>query len=46
MLEHGNHSVLGATPEQGGVNFAVYSGSAERIELCLFDANGAQLSCR
>ena len=45
MLEHGNHSVLGATPEQGGVNFAVYSGSAERIELCLFDANGAQLSC-
>ena len=33
---------LGATWDGGGVNFALFSGVAERVELCLFDeANGA-----
>ncbi len=31
---------LGATTDGLGVNFAVFSGSATRIDLCLFDARG------
>lgn len=31
---------LGATPEGDGVNFAVFSAHAERIELCLFSDDG------
>jgi isoamylase len=31
---------LGATPDPGGVNFAVFSGHASRIQLCLFDPTG------
>jgi len=31
---------LGATPVEGGVNFALFSGAAERVELCLFDPSG------
>jgi isoamylase len=35
---------LGATPAQGGVNFALYSSRASRVELCLLDpASGAEL---
>ena len=35
---------LGATPDAEGVNFAVFSAHAERVELCLFDpAGGAEL---
>lgn len=45
MLEHGNHAPLGATPQKSGVNFAVWSGSAERVELCLFDGSGRQQVC-
>jgi glycogen operon protein len=30
---------LGATVDEGGVNFAVYSKSAEKVEVCLFDEN-------
>ncbi len=33
---------LGATLEAEGVNFAVYSSAAEKIELCLFDATGTR----
>ncbi len=33
---------LGATPREGGTNFAVESGVAEGILLCLFDATGAE----
>jgi isoamylase len=29
---------LGATPDEDGVNFAVFSANAEKIELCLFDS--------
>ena len=32
---------LGATPDETGVNFAVFSAHATTIELCLFDAEGS-----
>jgi glycogen operon protein len=31
---------MGAQARDGGVNFAVFSRNAERIELCLFDPSG------
>ncbi len=31
---------LGATPDANGVNFALFSANATRVELCLFDADG------
>jgi glycogen operon protein len=33
---------LGATPDRDGTNFAVYSGIADGVTLCLFDAAGAE----
>jgi isoamylase len=33
---------LGATYDGGGTNFAIFSEVAERVELCLFDASGAE----
>lgn len=33
---------LGATPRHGGTNFAIYSQSASKVELCLFDESGRQ----
>jgi isoamylase len=39
-METGSPAPLGATPDDDGVNFAVYSSVAEAVELCLFDANG------
>lgn len=39
-------SKLGATLTPNGVDFAVYSASAEKIELCLFDAEGIEESVR
>ena len=41
-LEPGRHEPLGALARDGGVNFAVFSEHAERIELCLFDASGVR----
>jgi isoamylase len=41
-LEAGLPYPLGATPRDGGVNFAVFSAHAQRIELCLFDAEGRE----
>ncbi len=40
-MEAGHPAPLGATPQDGGVNFALYSSVAERVELCLFD-NGRE----
>jgi len=37
VLEPGEPTPLGATWTGDGVNFAVHCGSAERVELCLFD---------
>ena len=33
---------LGATLQEGGVNFAVFASAAERVEICLFDAAGTR----
>ena len=38
----GTHHPLGATPRQGGVNFALFSEHAERVNLCLFDSSASQ----
>ena len=40
-LEAGTPWPLGATLVDGGVNFAVFSAHATRIELCLYDRDGA-----
>ncbi|MBL8566778.1 MAG: glycogen debranching protein GlgX [Hyphomicrobiaceae bacterium] len=40
-LSAGRPFPLGATFEGDGVNFALYSAHAERVELCLFDLKGA-----
>jgi glycogen operon protein len=42
FLEPGAPQPLGANPTLRGVNFAVYSAHATRIELCLFDAAGRE----
>ncbi len=36
-LTPGRPYPLGATPDSGGINFALYSENAERVELCLYD---------
>jgi isoamylase len=36
----GNPYPLGATWDGSGANFAIFSENAERVELCLFDADG------
>jgi len=41
-LEAGRPWPLGATVRDGGVNVAVFSANAQRIELCLFDETGAE----
>jgi glycogen operon protein len=47
MLRPGNPYPLGATWDGRGVNFAIYSKNATRVELCLFDAaNGASETVR
>jgi isoamylase len=37
---------LGATPRDGGTNFAVASGLAEAVDLCLFDKAGTETRVR
>ena len=41
-LEHGSPQPLGASLSPRGINFAVFSAHASRIELCLFDASGRE----
>jgi glycogen operon protein len=41
-LGPGRAHPLGATPDGGGVNFAVFSDHATRIELCVFDRGGRE----
>lgn len=36
-LEEGSFDPLGATPDGGGVNFALYSEHASAVELCVFE---------
>ena len=42
----GNPWPLGATWDGAGTQFALYSGVAERVELCLFSADGQQEQAR
>jgi isoamylase len=42
MIETGSAAPLGATADDSGVNFALFSSAAEAVELCLFDANGGE----
>jgi glycogen operon protein len=39
----GDHHRLGAHAEPDGVNFAVFSENAERVELCIFDVAGTEI---
>ncbi len=39
-ITSGYHHTLGATWDGAGVNFALFSADAERVELCLFDPSG------
>lgn len=43
-METGRPEPLGARADAGGTNFAVYSASAEAIELCLFDAADREIA--
>jgi len=40
MIRPGSPTPLGATADDSGTNFSVYSSVAERVELCLFDTAG------
>ncbi|MGD9510189.1 MAG: glycogen debranching protein GlgX [Geminicoccaceae bacterium] len=44
--ERGSPFPLGATPLEGGINFAVFSAHADRLELCLFDPSGEHETAR
>ncbi|MGB9188683.1 MAG: glycogen debranching protein GlgX [Methylovirgula sp.] len=39
-IEAGRPEPLGATCDDGGVNFALFSANAEKVEVCLFDSAG------
>ena len=39
-IEPGNAYPIGATVKDSGVNFAIFSAHAEKIELCVFDEHG------
>jgi glycogen operon protein len=43
MIEAGSAAPLGATTDEDGTNFAVYSSVARRVQLCLFDAAGSEV---
>ncbi len=45
-MRPGRAAPLGATPDDGGTNFAVASGIAEAVELCLFDQAGGETRVR
>lgn len=44
MIQSGSPDQLGSHWDGEGVNFALYSGAAEAVELCLFDGAGQQLN--
>ena len=41
-LRPGSPYVLGATPQEGGTNFALVAEFADGVELCLFDESGTE----
>ncbi len=44
MIEKGRPAPLGASRDEDGVNFALYSEGAEAIELCFYDADNREIS--
>ena len=42
-MQPGDPARLGASPDEAGTNFAVYSAVADCVELCLFDPDGNQV---
>ncbi|GLX80770.1 glycogen debranching protein GlgX [Thalassotalea eurytherma] len=40
ILQTGTPYPLGSTPKSNGVNFAIFSAHAQKVELCLFDDSG------
>jgi glycogen operon protein len=42
-VQPGEPFPLGATPDAYGTNFSIFSEVAERVELCLFEADGREL---
>src|ERR1700743_3493043 len=42
VVRPGSPTPRGATYDGGGVNFALFSAHAERVELCLFDPKGRE----
>lgn len=40
VVEPGRPEPLGATSDERGVNFALFSAHADKVELCLFDDGG------
>jgi len=40
QVSSGRSYPLGATVDEKGINFALFSANAEKVELCLFDASG------
>ncbi len=45
-IEPGRWQQLGAIPDTDGVNFALFSAHAQRVELCLFDETGTAETAR
>ena len=45
-VEPGQPAPLGATPDDGGVNFALFSANASQVELCLFDTRNTTETTR
>jgi isoamylase len=46
QISEGLPHPLGATWDGGGVNFALFSANATRVEICLFDQNGVLETAR
>jgi glycogen operon protein len=44
MIQHGRSNALGAICLDDGVNFALWSSSADAVELCLFDGQRRQVA--
>ncbi|KAK3604129.1 hypothetical protein CHS0354_001936 [Potamilus streckersoni] len=42
LISEGSPDILGATVTENGVNFAVFSATAERVDICIFDPADGQ----
>ncbi|MBK9572192.1 MAG: glycogen debranching protein GlgX [Rhodoferax sp.] len=42
FMRPGRHEPMGSHARDGGVNFAVFSRHAERVEVCVFDSQGSR----